>query len=140
MWRILRGLYLGNSRDAYDLELLRGIGVTHVLNCAREVPCFQRRHFRYLHLKLYDPDPCLIDHIDRLCRFIRLGRRRGCVLVHCAQGMSRSPAAILAYLCRRGKSLDDALTVLQRRVAETDDHFILPDAGFLAQLESFFEE
>lgn len=140
MWKILRGLYLGNRRDAYDLDMLRSVGITHVLNCAWEIPCFHRGEFRYLHVKMQDPDPYFQDHIERACKFIRIGRRKGGVLVHCAQGMSRSPSMILAYMCRRGKKLDEALTLLQHRVEETDAHFILPDAGFLAQLELYFDE
>jgi protein-tyrosine phosphatase len=140
MFRIARGLYLGDRRDAQDRDLLRGLGVTHVLNCAREVPCWHRTDFRYLHLPLTDPDPEFCESIEAVCRFIRVGRRAGGVLVHCAAGISRSPSAVLAYLCSRGRSLDDALDLLRRRVGESDGGFIEPDAGFLEQIEVYFEE
>lgn len=138
MWQIARGLSLGDGKDAHDRDLLLGRGITHVLNCAREVPCWYPTDFRYLHLRLRDPDPSFTDHIERICTFIRRGRRGGGgVLVHCFAGLSRSPSAILAYICSRGKSLDDALDLLSRRVGE-GRNFIEPDPVFLEQIEQHF--
>jgi hypothetical protein len=34
MWEIRRGLFLGDCRDAHDRELLIGMGITRILNCA----------------------------------------------------------------------------------------------------------
>jgi protein phosphatase slingshot len=140
MWRIARGLYLGDRLDAHDRELLKRWEVTHILNCAAEIPCWHRADFRYLHLKLTDPDPEFHEYIERCCRFIHRGRKAGGVLVHCAAGLSRSPSVILAYLCQRGKTLDEALALLRRRVGEKGADFIEPDASFLEQIEVYFEE
>jgi protein-tyrosine phosphatase len=139
MRRIIRGLYLGDCRDAHDKDMLQGIGITHILNCAENVPCWYRRDFRYLHLPLTDPDPEFHEYIEPLCRFICRGRRRGAVLVHCRAGLSRSPSAILAYLCHRGKTLDEALEILRQGVGETSENFIEPDHSFLEQIEVHFE-
>jgi protein-tyrosine phosphatase len=138
MWRILPRLYLGDQYDACNHHVLEHAGVTHVLNCAREVPCSFRSRFRYLHLKLMDPDGAFIDHIPDICRFIRVGRRRGGVLVHCRMGISRSVAAILAYLCSRGKTLEEGYRILQRGVREADE-FMEPNEVFLIQIRDYFE-
>jgi protein-tyrosine phosphatase len=138
MWRILPNLYLGDEQDACNRALLERCGVTHILNCAAEVPCAFRGGFRYLHLELTDPDPAFADHIAEICRFIRAGRRKGAVLVHCRMGMSRSPAAILAYLCRRGLTLGRAIRVLQRGVREEGD-FTEPHEAFLEQLRDYYD-
>lgn len=140
MWHIARGLFLGNARSAHDRCLLLGLGVTHVLNCAREVPCWYRTDFRYLHMKMDDPDPTFLERIETMSRFIHRGRKAGGVLVHCRAGVSRSPSAIVAYLCHRGKSIEDALELLRRRVREVDEEFIEPDPSFLAQIELYLEE
>lgn len=140
MWEIARGLYLGDRKDAHDRELLLGRGVTHVLNCAREIPCWFRTDFRYLHLRLRDPDPGFQELIDRFCHFIHRGRRAGGVLVHCRAGLSRSPSAVLAYFCWRGRPLEDALERLRRRVGESAAVFIEPDPSFLEQIEVHFDE
>lgn len=140
MWQIMKRLYLGDRKDAHDRDLLESIGITHVLNCAEEVPCWYRRSFRYYHLKLTDPDPEFCEYIAKLCKFIHRGRRAGGVLVHCRAGLSRSPSAILAYLCWRGMELSDALERLRRGVRESDQAFIEPDASFLEQIEVYFGE
>jgi hypothetical protein len=54
-------------------------------------------------------------------------------------GLSRGPAAILAYLCSRGLTLRQALKLLKRRVGEGDD-FIEPHEVFLEQLRDYYEE
>jgi hypothetical protein len=130
MWRIARGLYLGDHRDAHDQQLLEGMGVTHILNCAREVARFYRRDFRYLHLKLADPDPNFKDHIEKLCRFIHRGRRTGGIMVNCRAGLSRCPSSILAYLYWRGNTLDHALDLPRNRVGESGPEFIEADVSF----------
>ncbi len=139
MWRIRRGLFLGDGYDAKDRELLRSAGITHIVNCAAEVPCWFRGDFRYLHLKLRDPDPDFSEHIDRCVKFIRRGRRTGGVLVHCLAGLSRSPAVVLAYLCTRGYSLDDGIDLIARAVDERAG-FTMPDDTFLAQIELYLED
>ena len=39
MWEILPNLYLGDRADAQNLARLRERGVTHIVNCSRELPC-----------------------------------------------------------------------------------------------------
>ncbi len=109
MWMILRDLYLGDARDARDRDLLAECGITHVLNCAYDVPCYHDGRFEYLHLPLADPDPEFSDCIPDICDFISAGLEEGAVLVHCRMALSRSPAAILAHLCQVGNDLNKAL-------------------------------
>ena len=140
MWRIVKNLYLGDWKDAHDRDLLIRTGVTHVLNCAEEVPCWHPEDFTYCHLQLTDPDPEFHEYIEGLCRFIRRGRKKGGVLVHCRAGWSRSPSAVLAYLCSRGQTLAEALELLRLRVGEENKSFVEPDASFLEQIELYFDE
>ena len=56
MTPILEGLYLGAREDARDLHLLQQQGVTHVLNCALEVPNFHPRELCYYRMDIRDPD------------------------------------------------------------------------------------
>lgn len=140
MWRIARGLYLGDQLDSQNRYLLTHHGITHVLNCASELPCLFPTDFEYLHLELNDPDPAFSDCIDAICAFIRRGRRAGAVMVHCRMGLSRSPAAILAYVCSRGKTLRQALRLLQKRVGEEDGGFVEPHEVFLEQLRDYYDD
>jgi len=127
VWPILPDLFLGDRVDATDRERLRQRGVTHVVNCSRELPCHFEGDFAYLWLRMDDPDPAFGDKIAASRDFIDAGRRQGKVLVHCTGGVSRSPAVILAYLCH----LDAAVTRLSRAVQTgIDADFFPPLARF----------
>jgi hypothetical protein len=128
MIQIIDRLYLGNREAACDRDRLRAAGVTHILNCAAELPCYFEGEFVYKSLGLRDPDPTFPDRLADACAFLDEARRRGKVLVHCFAAISRSPAVILTYLCHLGDTLERAA----RRLGEvvwTD-----PDRLFLAQL------
>ncbi len=116
VWQILPELFLGDRGDARDRERLRRHGITHVVNCSRELPCHFEPDFTYLWLQMEDPDPGFGTKIPRFCAFIDEGRKRGRVLVHCTGGVSRSPAVILAYLCGLEGSLEQAAARLGRAV------------------------
>jgi len=139
MWIILRDLYLGDARDARDFDVLEECGITHVLNCAYDVPCYHDDKLQYLHLQLADPDPLFGEYIQDICDFIETGREAGAVLVHCRMGLSRSPAAILAYLCNSGRTLDEAIELLKSSLGEREN-FIAPSEVFLEQLREYFEK
>jgi len=58
----------------------------------------------------------LEDYLDDATSFIAAHIRRGCVLVHCGAGKSRSVAVVIAYLCRyAGMSLTEALAFVSAR-------------------------
>lgn len=134
MIRVLDGLYLGNRHAAENHRVLREAGVTHVVNCAGEVPNYHVNDFVYLPLTLQDPDPAFHRQVGRFCTFIdRALDARGQVLVHCYAAISRSPSVVLAYLCHLGWSLDKAATHLGALVW-TD-----PDLVMLEQIARRFD-
>src|SRR5260221_134546 len=108
MRQILEGLYLGGMEAARDLPQLRAAGITHIVNCAEELPNYHESEFTYLTLKLADPDPRMHRHFRSVCAFIDEGRRTGGVLVHCFAAVSRSPSIVLTYLCHQGDTLEAA--------------------------------
>jgi hypothetical protein len=128
MIQILEGLYLGNRESARDLRRLRETGITHIVNCTDELPNYHEKHFVYLAMKMFDPDPCFHKHIPGVCAFIDDARNEGKVLVHCFASISRSPAVVLTYLCHLGDPLDRAAERLAGIV------WTSPDRLFLAQL------
>jgi hypothetical protein len=125
VWEILPDLFLGDRGDACNLDRLRRHGITHIVNCSKELPCYFERDFRYLWLRLEDPDPRFVAKMPEFCVFIDEGRRVGKVMVHCTGGVSRSPAVILAYLCHLEASLEQASERLSRAVQTgIDDDFL----------------
>lgn len=58
----------------------------------------------------------LDEYLDDATYFIAAHIRRGCVLVHCGAGKSRSVAVVVAYLCRyAGMSYAEALALVKAR-------------------------
>src|SRR5262245_19345041 len=109
MWQILPELWLGDRGDAQDRERLRRRGITRVVNCSRELPCYFEGDLTYLWLKMEDPDPRFVAKVPRFVAFIDEGRRLGKVMVHCTGAVSRSPAVILAYLWHFTGELEQAV-------------------------------
>src|SRR5262249_21947614 len=129
MIRVIEGLYLGNREDARDLVRMEMNGITHVVNCADELPNYHDGALTYLALRLRDPDPNFCKHINRTCAFIDAARKEGKgVLVHCFAAISRSPSMVLAYLCHLGDTVEAAARKLGA-VAWTD-----PDVLFIKQV------
>lgn len=64
----------------------------------------------------YVPSRGLEDYLDDATTFIAAHIRRGCILVHCGAGKSRSVAVVVAYLCRyAGMSIGEALAFVRDR-------------------------
>ena len=125
MWKIITGLFLGDREDACDLKQLRQEKITHIVNCAHELPCYFPEEFVYLWSRMKDPDLTFASQIPHACEFINKGRAQGQVLVHCTAAVSRSPAVILAYLCYQGTTLDQAAQQLSSIVLTGIDEIFL---------------
>lgn len=129
------GLYLGNAQFASDPDLLTGLGITHIVNCAKEVPDYFKGdfNFQYLHLMLNDvPDENISRIFNVSAQFIgeALGNG-GVVLVHCWAGVSRSVTVVIYYLVTTlGISVNQALEGIRKRRPIAN-----PNRGFMEQLK-----
>jgi hypothetical protein len=131
VWEVLPDLFLGDRGDACDRDRLRRRGITHIVNCSKELPCPFEGELKYLWLRMDDPDPGFGEKMPAFCEFIDAGREQGKVMVHCTGGVSRSPAVILAYLCHLTGSLEQATDRLSRAVQTgIDEDFFYPLVRF----------
>lgn len=74
-----------------------------------------------------------MDSLEHCLDFIEQGRQKSSVLVHCLAGVSRSAAAVTAYLMKSEHlPLQDALSSLQITSKNA-----CPNIGFLGQLKLF---
>ncbi len=94
---------LGGRDDAANGDLLFKMGITHILNCARQLPNpheFSKKHkFVYLKIPLMDDEEeDILVVMDQARQFIkRVEDLRGRVLVHCIAGASRSVTVVILY-------------------------------------------
>jgi hypothetical protein len=134
--KIEGNLYLGSIEDAYDGKKLSGLGVTHVLNMATEIPNFHEGHFAYKKINGRDmPTFQMHKHFDEVADFIHQAMNVGKVFVHCFCGISRSTTAILAYFIKyRGMDPRRGYEMIRKK-----RWIVYPNEGFMRQLLEYFK-
>uniref|UniRef100_A0A3B4WD96 Dual specificity protein phosphatase n=1 Tax=Seriola lalandi dorsalis TaxID=1841481 RepID=A0A3B4WD96_SERLL len=131
-------LYIGDESVARDKTTLSSLGVTHILNAAagrHRINTGQRFYsdlgVEYHGVEAADHPEFNIQPFFRpAAQFIDSAlQKNGKVFVHCAMGVSRSGALVLAYLmiCR-------SLTLVDAIIAVRLNRDIGPNSGFLEQL------
>lgn len=130
-------LFVGNGSAAQNLDYLKLLGITHVVNMAEgEVDTnenyYRTDNIKYLGVSITDsPTTQIENHFDVVTKFIENGIKvdGGKVLVHCFMGYSRSATCAIAYLmvCE-GMSAITACQVIKSK------HVCRPNDGFLQQL------
>jgi protein-tyrosine phosphatase len=83
---LLPYLYLGSAQDAANLDDLKKVGITHIVNVADNVKNHHPAHFKYLNLMVKDRnDDAGISRVFAEAHdFVdRVHAENGKVLVHC---------------------------------------------------------
>jgi len=129
---VLPNLYIGGEENAKDFEWLKYRGITHIVNCARELKPHFPNEFEYINLASEDVHTYnLNDAFFRSHKFINQSLEAGgTVLVHCSQGISRSSSIVCYYMMHELEmSAKEALYFLK------ESHPIArPNQGFFSQL------
>lgn len=134
MSKIFDQLYLGSRREASNDEWLTSHHITHIVNCAFELPEYFPGKYVYLNLKLDDvPSQSIYHVLEKSFNFILDAiSRGGNVLVHCAAGVSRSVSVVVYFIMKvKDVTFDEALKYVKskREIAN-------PNQGFVYQLIS----
>jgi len=114
-------------------------GITHILCAAAELPTPFPSKFKYLKIEV---DDAITENIKRYFEtciaFIQEALKQSGtkVMVHCKQGVSRSPTIVMAYLMKVKKySANKAFDYMKLKRPE-----IGPNPGFVQQLQKYDEE
>ncbi|RDX46922.1 phosphatases II [Lentinus brumalis] len=141
--QIIPRLYIGDLAAAESPEVLSSLGITHILSAMRGplalpspsmVPQIPPHH--RLQVPLLDtPFSELVEYLPQTTQFIAdaLARDDACVLVHCAQGISRSASVVAAYfIAAYACSPEQAVQWVkhERQCAQ-------PNVGFISQLGEY---
>ncbi|KAJ9527252.1 hypothetical protein QJQ45_025531 [Haematococcus lacustris] len=89
-------LYLGSYDTASRSEMLKAMGITHILNTVPQCQALFRNTFTYHTVAEAPPD------FQECCDFIdaAIKQQQSKVLVHCMSGVSRGPSVVVAYLMK----------------------------------------
>lgn len=126
-------LWIGNARDARNVNDVLSAGIKAVVDLAIEEPTIQLpRNIAYARLPLLDGggnDPVVLCAAVSISATLVAGRVP--TLVACSGGMSRSPAIVAAALASvRGTPMDEAL----RDLASHGPHDVVP--GLWAEIHA----
>jgi len=136
--QILDHVLLGGFPQSQDGNGLEQSQVTHILNCARELPnCFPDV-IKYKKLEWKDNEgQHIIDDLHSCFEFLdEAAETGGVALVHCQQGKSRSVAVVMCYMiARRGLSANVALERVKaiRPISQPNDNFMMQIREFERQ-------
>jgi len=137
---ILNGkLYLGNFNQAKNLDLVKKLKITKIVNSACEC---ENQHIdagvNYLKLDLDDecPEDKASPFFKKVFEFMEEivnHESDQVVLVHCAMGKSRSATMVIMFLMKKFKwSYDKAYEYVKER-----RNLVRPYCGFVHELEAF---
>ncbi|CAI9744424.1 specificity phosphatase 10-like [Octopus vulgaris] len=134
--RILPFLYLGNERDAGNLQILKELDITYILNVTSHVrPHFESQGIHYKTIPVTDSGhQNLRKYFDDAIEYIDEAKRNGAkILIHCQAGVSRSATVTIAYLLKHSTlSMTDAYRYVKQKRA-----IISPNFNFMGQLMEF---
>lgn len=123
-------LFLSGAEAPLNAALVSQKGITLIINATLSHACPAYPGVECVRVPVSDlPTANLGTHFERVAERIH-GNRAGGTLVHCAAGLSRSPALVMAYLMRyRGVTLRQA-----HRWVQESRPYIRLNAGFWEQL------
>jgi len=134
--KVRPGIIIGNGETICNIEYLKGIGVTHVLNTAEQHVNVIPSKYSIYGIKYYgfhvDDLPCsnISRYFHRTTEFIHnCVTSGGLVVVNCVMGWSRSATCVAAYLMMK-----ENMTATRALETIRQGRPIRPNAGFLQQL------
>lgn len=115
MTRIWERLYLGSLKDAEQLARSNPQRITTVVSLCRQQAVQRAPKIIYINIPIQDARPISAQKFEDIMFAIGLGVRRGNLLLHCLQGMNRSPILMAAWLDRCGYAgIDKALSQIAK--------------------------
>ncbi|XP_023657435.1 dual specificity protein phosphatase 19 [Paramormyrops kingsleyae] len=128
-------LLLASQDVAHDLDTLKELKVSHILNVGYGVENISPDLFVYKTLNILDlPETDITSYFHETSQFIdQVKAEGGVVLVHCNAGVSRSAAIVIGYLMsREGLAFNAALALVKAARPA-----IRPNPGFYEQLKDY---
>ena len=116
MTKIWERLYLGSLKDAAQLARSNPRRIATVISLCSQKTVPRAPKVTYIHIPIADAAPIAAQKLEDILYAMAIGLRRGSVLVHCREGMNRSPVLVAAWMDRCGyKEIDSALSEISKQ-------------------------
>jgi len=139
--KIIDGLYYGNSAMASDIDMLKSIGITHIINCdgnPNKLKKFEKhiQIFKYKAIDIEDGNCDIKKYFLEVFDFINTAiKEEGNVFIHCKYGISRSGSFVVAYIMNNyGFNYDQAWDFVRQK-----RKVCCPNEFFRKQINDFFD-
>ena len=133
---IIDNIYLGDFRTADNIDILKEHNITHIINCAFNLPNKYPEQITYKRLELRDEtDQPIIEKLEEAYQFIKENKDKN-IFVHCVFGKSRSASVVIFYIMKEKKlNFNEAKNIVKniRQIVE-------PNSGFENELNRYYEE
>ena len=133
---IIDNIYLGDFRTADNIDILRQYNITHIINCAFNLPNRFPEQITYKRLDLRDePDQPILERLEEAYQFIKENKDKN-IFVHCVFGKSRSASVVIFYVMKEKKmNFQDA-----KNFVKNIRNIVEPNSGFESELNRYYEE
>ena len=133
---IIDNIYLGDFRTADNIDILRQYNITHIINCAFNLPNRFPEQITYKRLDLRDePDQPILERLEEAYQFIKENKDKN-IFVHCVFGKSRSASVVIFYVMKEKKmNFQEA-----KNFVKNIRNIVEPNSGFESELNRYYEE
>ena len=133
---IIDNIYLGDFRTADNIDMLRQYNITHIINCAFNLPNRFPEQITYKRLDLRDePDQPILERLEEAYQFIKENKDKN-IFVHCVFGKSRSASVVIFYVMKEKKmNFQEA-----KNFVKNIRNIVEPNSGFESELNRYYEE
>ena len=133
---IIDNIYLGDFRTADNIDMLRQYNITHIINCAFNLPNRFPEQITYKRLDLRDePDQPILERLEEAYQFIKENKDKN-IFVHCVFGKSRSASVVIFYIMKEKK-----LNFIEaKNFVKNIRQIVEPNSGFENELNRYYEE
>ncbi len=128
-------LIVGSGDLAVELELLKKLKVTHILNLTYEIKNKFTDEFKYKTIKIDDlPNVDITNYFDEAFKFIdEANKKDHCCFIHCTMGRSRSVSIVIGYLMSRfGYEFEYSMDYVKKKRPNSN-----PNARFIKNLMEY---
>ena len=133
---IIDNIYLGDFRTADDINILKEYNITHIINCAFNLPNRFPNEITYKRLDLRDePNQPIIEKLEEAYEFIKENKDKN-IFVHCVFGKSRSSSVVIFYIMKEKKlNFQEA-----KNFVKNIRNIVEPNSGFELELNKYYDE